>query len=81
MITDQEEIPTEKVSIIPEPPKPIDQQQKNNNPQPLTILLPPWVDAEYRDILEDRLDLEFPPVYIQPSSRNEFLRAISRFST
>ncbi len=81
VITDQEEIPTEKVSIIPEPPKPIDQQQKNNNPQPLTILLPPWVDAEYRDILEDRLDLEFPPVYIQPSSRNEFLRAISRFST
>lgn len=69
------------MSIIPEPSEAINQPQKNTTPQPLTILLPPWVDEEYRDILEDRLDLEFPPVYIQPSSRNEFLRAITRFST
>jgi hypothetical protein len=82
VITDKEEsVPTKQVSIIPEPSEAINQPQKNTTPQPLTILLPPWVDEEYRDILEDRLDLEFPPVYIQPSSRNEFLRAITRFST
>jgi hypothetical protein len=82
-VTEQEEVinETEKVSIIPELPKPIEQPQNTISQQPLTILLPPWVDAEYRDILEDRLDLEFPPVYIQPWSRNEFLRAITRFST
>lgn len=80
--TQEEKIPEPKqVSIIPDPPKSTEQPQENTSPQPLTILLPPWVTKEYRDILEDRLDLAFPPVYIQPSSPNEFLRAIARFSS
>lgn len=70
-----------KVSIIPDLPKPREQTIPNTSPQPLTILLPPRVDETYRDMLEDRLDLTLSPVYIQPSTRNEFLRAISRFST